>query len=173
MTLFTTGHLLTKANREVIILEGRDRIGERVWTNHDFANIPIEFGAKLIHGRREEVNTWEWVHKLGLKTLHWQKTDDSMIRLEDGRWLTMQDARSVSPELEPTRSWKLRNVSQPNTDEDLETYLQRIGFNEEQFRYVKCSYANTLGDNIEYLNAKAYAELLSDDVEDNSEDYRI
>ncbi len=168
----SAGYHLTQAGHEVVILEARNRIGGRVWTNHDFADIPIEFGAELIHG--ETVNTWEWVRKLGLKTIHWQKTMDSMIRMEDGRWLTMKEARAISPELDVTRSWELGDVDEPGGDEDLATYLKRIGFNDEQLRYVKRSFANAEGENMEKLNAKAHANLFSDrDTEEGYGDYRI
>ena len=42
---------LKGAGIEATVLEARDRIGGRVWTDQDFADIPIEFGAELIHGR--------------------------------------------------------------------------------------------------------------------------
>jgi monoamine oxidase len=168
----SAGYHLQKAGREVIVLEARDRIGGRVWTSRDFVDIPVEFGAELIHG--DTVNTWEWVNKLGLKTLHWQKTSDSMVRMEDGRWLTMQDARAISPEFDVTRSWDLGDVADPLPDEDLQTYLKRIGFTDEQLRYVQRSFANAEGDNMELLNAAAHAHLFQDhDIAEDYGDHRI
>ena len=165
---------LGQAGLEAIVLEARDRIGGRVWTNRDFADIPIEFGAELIHGCSDEVNTWEWVRQLGLKTWHWQKTADSMIRMEDGRWLTMQAARAASAELDATRSWELGDAPAPDENEDLATYLKRVGFNETQLRYVQRSFANAEGDNMEFLNAKAHAHLFVDrGGEGDYGDYRI
>ncbi len=41
---------LQQAGETVTVLEARDRIGGRVYTNHDFASIPVEFGAEFIHG---------------------------------------------------------------------------------------------------------------------------
>jgi monoamine oxidase len=41
---------LVDANETVTILEARNRIGGRVYTNRDFAGIPVEFGAEFIHG---------------------------------------------------------------------------------------------------------------------------
>ena len=97
-----------------------------------------------------------------------------MIRLEDGRWLTMKDARTVSPELEITRSWDLGDAPKPLDEEDLGTYLRRIGFNAEQLRYVQRSFANAEADNMEFLNAKAHANLFSDrDSENGYGDFRI
>ncbi len=165
---------LKNAGIEVVVLESRDRIGGRVWTSRDFADIPVEFGAELIHGRSAEVNTWEWVRKLGLSTWHWNKTADSMIRTEDDAWMTMGQARRASPELDATRTWDLGDAPEPDNDEDLATYLKRIGFSDQQLRYVQRSFANAEGDSMRYLNAKAHAHLFKDsDGEDDYSDYRI
>ena len=165
---------LADAGIKVVVLEGRDRIGGRVWTSRDFADIPVEFGAELIHGRSADVNTWEWVHKLDLSTWHWNKTTDSMIRMEDGAWMTMDQARQVSPGLDVTRSWDLGDVAEPEDQEDLATYLRRIGFSDVQLRYVQRSFANAEGDSMRFLNAKAHAHLFKDsDGEDDYGDYRI
>jgi monoamine oxidase len=41
----------------VVVLEARERIGGRVFTNRDgHAAVPIELGAEFIHGRAEELN---------------------------------------------------------------------------------------------------------------------
>ena len=42
---------LREAGIAATVLEARDRIGGRVWTDRDFAGFPVEFGAELIHGR--------------------------------------------------------------------------------------------------------------------------
>lgn len=150
---------LKQAGIAAAVLEARDRIGGRVWTDREFADIPVEFGAELIHGRSPAVNTWEWVEKLGLKTWHWNKLDDSMIRTEHGEWLTMGEARAASAELDVTRSWDLGDASAPRDDEDLGAYLRRIGFSEAQLRYVQRSFANAEGERMECLNAAAHLQL--------------
>ncbi len=165
---------LKRAGIAAMVLEARDRIGGRVWTDRDFADIPIEFGAELIHGCSAEVNTWEWVSKLGLRTWHWNKLNDSMIRTEEGDWLTMGEARAASAELDVTRSWDLGDVPAARDDEDLGAYLRRIGFSQKQLRYVQRSFANAEGESMERLNAAAHAQLFKDsDGEDESSDYRI
>ena len=146
----SAAHHLKRAGVAAVVLEARDRIGGRVWTSRDFADIPVEFGAELIHGRRPEVNTWRWVKRLGLRTWHWNKLDDSMIRLEDGRWMTMARARQLSPELDATRSWELGDAPEPRDDESLDAYLRRIGFTDEQLRYVQRSFANAEGDSMRF-----------------------
>ena len=170
----SAAYYLKRAGVDATILEARDRVGGRVWTDREFADIPVEFGAELIHGRTADVNTWEWVNRLGLSTWHWNKTDDSMIRLEDGRWMTMGAARQVSPALDVTRSWELGDAPEPRDDESLQCYLGRIGFTNEQLRYVQRSFSNAEGESMRYLNAKAHAHLFKDaDAEDDYSDHRI
>ena len=174
---------LREAGIDATVLEARERIGGRVWTDRDFAGFPVEFGAELIHGRHGLVNTWKWVEKLGLRAWHWNKLDDSMIRTDEGQWLTMGEARAKSPELEQTRSWDLGDAPEPSDEEDLGSYLRRIGFSERQMRYVQRSFANAEGDSLRYLNAKAYnpsshfisggPKLAGGDGEDETSDYRI
>jgi len=57
---------LHDAGLSVIIFEARNRLGGRVWSNHDDPSFPREFGAEFIHG--DNVATWEWVRKLSLPT---------------------------------------------------------------------------------------------------------
>lgn len=42
-TLHTQGH-------SVLILEARDRIGGRVYTDRSLSTVPVELGAEFIHG---------------------------------------------------------------------------------------------------------------------------
>ena len=58
---------LQDANRSVLLLEARDRIGGRVNTNYDFAPHPIECGAEYLQG--ENTVTWRWIRRHRLGTL--------------------------------------------------------------------------------------------------------
>jgi monoamine oxidase len=40
---------LRAAGLSVIVLEGRDRVGGRLWTRSDLANSPLDFGGQFIH----------------------------------------------------------------------------------------------------------------------------
>lgn len=58
---------LHNAGKRVVVLEARDRIGGRAWTDTTWAGIPLELGAEFIHG--EHVSTHALVRKFGLTTL--------------------------------------------------------------------------------------------------------
>lgn len=57
---------LQDAGQKVIVLEARDRIGGRVWSDTTLAPYPVELGAEFIHG--ENVLTWELLKQFGLHT---------------------------------------------------------------------------------------------------------
>ena len=160
---------LQDAGQHVSVLEAKHRLGGRTYTNHDFAGIPVEFGAEFIHG--EHAATWELVRELGLETVHWNKLDDSLVRLEDGAWLTVREALAAYPDFAQTRSWNLPEVDAlPN--EDWGSYLRRIGFDHQQLRYVERSFANACGEAMRFLSAKAILEGLRAEDEGGG-DYRI
>jgi protoporphyrinogen oxidase len=50
MAGLTAARDLHDAGETVTVLEARERTGGRVYTDHDFAGIPVEFGAEFIHG---------------------------------------------------------------------------------------------------------------------------
>jgi monoamine oxidase len=41
---------LVDEGREVVVLEARDRMGGRVYTNRTISDVPVELGAEFIHG---------------------------------------------------------------------------------------------------------------------------
>lgn len=43
---------LRRAGHQVIVLEARDRIGGRIWTSHQWLDLPLDLGATWIHGTR-------------------------------------------------------------------------------------------------------------------------
>lgn len=57
---------LHDAGQQVIVLEARDRIGGRAFSDSTLAPYPIELGAEFIQG--ENVLTWELIKKFGLTT---------------------------------------------------------------------------------------------------------
>lgn len=161
---------LADAGQNVVVLEARDRIGGRVHTDQQFAGFPVEFGAEFLHGDR--IPTWEWVRALGLRTLHWAKADESRVRMADGTWRTMRQARQLYPDFDLTRSWDLIEAAPPNAEENLEAYLRRIGFSEAQIHYTRRSYGNATGEAIHNISALSCWEEWHDESTGEG-DYRI
>lgn len=79
------GRRLHDAGRAILILEARDRIGGRIWTDEHFAAFPIDLGAEFIHG--EKAVTHELVRAAGLHTL-------AAPRYPNLRWATAGPARA-------------------------------------------------------------------------------
>jgi len=166
----SAGYHLQQAGKKVLLLEARDRIGGRCWTNRTMADIPVEFGAELIHGER--VSTWEWVRQLQLKTIHWQKQEDSLVRLENGELLTMKAARENHPAFDITRSWNLPDVPVAGLDESWGDYLKKIGFSTNQLQYVKRSFANAAGEDMYAISSRAMLIDINHETS-GDQDFRI
>lgn len=61
------GRKLADAGQSILIVEARDRIGGRIWTDEQFADFPIDLGAEFIHG--ETAVTHTLVEAAGFHTL--------------------------------------------------------------------------------------------------------
>jgi monoamine oxidase len=160
---------LRDAGLEVLVLEARDRVGGRVWTDRTLAPHPVELGAEFIHGDRAD--TWGLVRRLGLRTRPWPKQDESLVQLEDGRVLTMRAARAADPGFDATRTMVLPAVT-PGRYEDLDAYLRRVGWTADQRRHVRRAFANAAGDDPHRLSSEAIVDgLASDDAGEG--DFRL
>jgi monoamine oxidase len=154
------GRDLRDAGLRVVVLEARDRVGGRVWTDRSLAPHPVELGAEFVHGDRAD--TWDLIRRLGLATRLWPKRTESLVQLEDGRVLTMQAARAADPEFDATRAMALPAVP-PGPYEDLDAYLRRVGWSADQRRHVRRAFANAAGDDPHRLSAAAIVDGLATD----------
>ena len=68
MAGLVAGRLLHESGVEVTILEARERIGGRMWTD-DFDGLPVDLGASWIHGADDNPLT-EWCQTLGIPLLN-------------------------------------------------------------------------------------------------------
>lgn len=161
---------LVDTDLDVVVLEARERLGGRVHTDKQFAGFPLEFGAEFVHGERAP--TWELIDRLGLHTVHWNKRDDSWVRMADGRRLTMAEARAEDPGFDVTRTWRLPPVP-PRPLESFGQYLRRIGFEPEQVDYVRRSFANAAGESLRHLDAASMLDSIAGSDETGLEDFRI
>lgn len=154
-----------------VVLESRDRVGGRVWTDHETVpGVPIELGAEFVHG--EHVVSWRLIERLGLTTRPWAKAGESRVRLADGRSLTMDAALARDAALAATRVWRLPDTP-PGPFEDLRSYLLRTGFDVMQLGYVRRWFANATGESLHLLSAAAMVATVRGIAEAGYEDHRI
>ena len=83
---------LSAAGRKVIVLEARNRIGGRIYTNHDQKSIvPIELGAEFVHGEAPEI--LDIAHHAGLLLCDASENHfmvhDKLVVTSDEFWLQM------------------------------------------------------------------------------------
>ncbi|MEV2227497.1 NAD(P)/FAD-dependent oxidoreductase [Streptomyces phaeochromogenes] len=57
---------LTDGGKKVVVVEARDRIGGRMFTDRTSMPVPVDLGCEWIHG--QDASTWDLVRQLGLKT---------------------------------------------------------------------------------------------------------
>ncbi len=152
-------HDLDAAGVRVVVLEARDRIGGRVWTDRDLADHPVELGAEFVHGDR--ASTWAPLRALGLATRVWPKADESLVRLADGSLRTMRDARASDADFDRTRTMTWPDL-EARPYEDLEAFLLRADWTGAQRGYVRRSFANAAGDDPHHLSAAALGLGLAD-----------
>ncbi|HEX3724639.1 MAG TPA: FAD-dependent oxidoreductase [Pirellulales bacterium] len=48
-----TARALVDRGRDVLVIEARDRIGGRIWTDSSWSDAPVDLGASWIHGHRD------------------------------------------------------------------------------------------------------------------------
>lgn len=94
------------------------------------------------------------------------------MRLVDGSLRTMAEARTLFPDFDLTRSWKLSHAPLPNADESLETYLRRIGFTDAQLHYTRRSFANAACEAVYNLSALSCVDEWTD-TEAGDGDFRV
>jgi monoamine oxidase len=68
---------LHDAGQNILVLEARDRIGGRIWTDEETADFPVELGAEFIHG--ENAATHKLVQQAALTTI-------PVVRMDNLHW---------------------------------------------------------------------------------------
>ncbi|MFD3926816.1 flavin monoamine oxidase family protein [Streptomyces sp. NPDC058614] len=62
----SSARVLADAGKSVVVVEARNRIGGRMWTDRSAMSVPVERGPEFIHGTM--ASTWELVREQGLRT---------------------------------------------------------------------------------------------------------
>jgi monoamine oxidase len=143
---------LHDAGVTVQVLEVRQRIGGRIWTDHTFAPFPVEHGAEFIHG--EHAVTHALVTAAGLEAI----PVDRYGRL---RWSDGGSARAIAALPVHRRDLigalfrafdRLRDMSGDAPDCSLAHYLRECGFDEEALTVADVLLAQTCCASVETLS---------------------
>ncbi len=170
MAGLSAAHALLENDLDVLVVEARDRLGGRTWTDRSFAGFPLELGAEFVHGERAA--TWSHIDRLGLRTLRWEKEDDSWVRTADGGLRTVREARALDAAFELTRSWDLPDVPALPA-EDFGSYLRRVGLDRTQIEYVRRIFGNAAGEGLRHLDASSVLDGFEARELDGGQDFRI
>lgn len=104
---------LSLHDRQVILLEARDRIGGRVLTEPSASAMPMELGAEFIHGASPAV-------------MHWlRKTNDVAIDASQKRWMVQQGELRPADDLLEEMKRRLDRIAPPRADLSFAEFLQR------------------------------------------------
>jgi len=114
--------VLADAGKKVLVLEARDRIGGRLWTDTTSMGIPFERGAELVHGTT--VSTWGLIDQLGLQTHKWEN-EYSKWSPGNPSWVSQGDFEFYHfPQGAPSFP---NGLPDPADGETAEAWLLRIG----------------------------------------------
>ncbi|MDQ2654700.1 MAG: FAD-dependent oxidoreductase [Chloroflexota bacterium] len=104
---------LQAAGLDVVVLEARNRIGGRIWTDHRWG-FPLDLGASWIHGSAPANPIWQLRNELGLRTVptDW---DDLAVYDVDGKLISTSqsttDAARYRSAYRKARRWGNRQES--------------------------------------------------------------
>jgi monoamine oxidase len=137
------GRMLHDAGQNILILEARDRIGGRIWTDETFTDFPLELGAEFIHG--ENVVTHNLLRQAGLNTI-------PVNRMGKLRWaiyrLPALPLDAIPAQLRATivglqTHYQLLARQSPDPDLSLGDYLRGRGWDDEALKIADVLLAQT------------------------------
>ena len=145
---------LQDAGVKVLVLEGRDRLGGRVWTDRTWADAPLDMGASWIHGIKNNPIA-ELAEELGIETVVTDYdnmaiydadgralSDEAMDELDEGVEEVLEDAAALGEELDEDISLQ-EGVNRVLAEELLTTEEQRQ-INYALNTYIEHEFANDL-----------------------------
>jgi monoamine oxidase len=128
---------LTRRGHRIIVLEARDRIGGRTWTD-DTLGLPLDLGASWIHGTRGNPLT-KLADEVGAKRV---RTDyDNITRYaSDGRQLSAREDAEIEEILETLAAliaeWQEEYEDDVSLQAAIQTYLKAEDLSADTLRKV-------------------------------------
>jgi monoamine oxidase len=163
---------LHDAGAAVQVLEARQRIGGRIWTDETFAPFPVEYGAEFIHG--EHAVTHALAAAAGIETIPVDRY--GRLRWSDSGAARTLDALPVARRdliMALFRAFDgLRAMPLDAPDRSLAHYLRDSGFNDEALTVADVLLAQTCYAAVETLSCADLARELRVDHAGKKE-YRL
>jgi monoamine oxidase len=114
---------LARAGRQAVVLEARDRVGGRVFTQKEKRSpAPIELGAEFIHGRSPEL--WKIATAANLQ----------LYEVSERHWYFEKERVSKSSEFWRTIERLTSKMESSDHDQSLREFLQRLPDDEDSRR---------------------------------------
>ena len=146
---------LTDAGRDVLLVEARERIGGRVWTDHNFGAIPVECGAEFIHG--DTAATWAWVRRAAIPTEAADIWLGRRMALEDGA-VVGADVLEQRDDLKAALALEHELEAYTGPDMSLAAWLDQRGVTGLKRHLADVRMAHASAGALETLSAAALAE---------------
>lgn len=147
---------LVDAGVATIVLEGRDRIGGRIWTDRSLG-VPLELGASWIHGVRGNPLT-ALADRLGARRIA-TDYDDHAIRDHAGHALTADERRAIARLLAEVLERVDADAERRDVDRPLATAIAEVIADLEPSPRDRERLAYAIATTIEHEYATAIAEL--------------
>jgi len=167
---------------EVVVLEGRPRVGGRVHTNTDFG-VPCDLGASWLHGHEEGVNPISIMAarlQSHLRNTVW----DSSIPVNasgeclnnevvEGHWVTLAEAfcNAVKPTLDPLAKPETRSL-----EAVLKEHIEKQTWDDPAFHSWLCDYDFEFGASLRNVSPYAMDGSWVDaatDEDENAHDFNM
>lgn len=117
---------LQAAGLDVVVLEARNRIGGRIWTDHRWG-FPLDLGASWIHGSAPANPIWRLRNELGLRTVR-TDWDDLVVYDIDGEQVSATqsstDAARYRSAYRKARRWGTRQESDTTLQDGIDFALR-------------------------------------------------
>ncbi|HKE33123.1 MAG TPA: NAD(P)/FAD-dependent oxidoreductase [Candidatus Angelobacter sp.] len=114
----TAARELSGAGMHVLLLEGRDRIGGRIFTHHT-SDYPVELGAEFIHGRPPEIFDLVKEGRLRVAEMKWK-----VARRKGNRWIENDQIMGAVEQL-------FFKISTDEPDQSFQQFIDRVDPNPE------------------------------------------